>query len=214
MDASDEMMRFEDPPAWPHKEADLLREEPDWWVVACLDWPRDRWLGYISGYSKAAEVIADQIMSSRRDQDTLIYPFVMCWRHYIELQLKTLIGLASVYLAEPHVLIRSHKIDVLWRATRPLLERSFPSDDQSDLENAECVLLQLHAMDPTSEHFRYPERNSGAPTLDGVARIHVRNFHNVMMGVANLLDGADTGIREMTDTKREIAEYERDWYDY
>lgn len=151
--------------------------------------------GYISGYSKAAGVIADQIMSSGRDQDTLIYPFVMCWRHYIELQLKTLIALASNYLDEPHVAMRSHR------------------NDQTDLDNAERVLLQLHCMDPSSEHFRYPVRNSGAPTLDGVARIHVRNFHNVMMGVANLLNGADTGIREMTDTKHEIAEYERDLYE-
>ncbi|MEW2267850.1 hypothetical protein [Streptomyces sp. NPDC047868] len=213
MDVSDEAMSFTDPPAWPHAEADLLREEPDWWVVACLDWSRDRWLGYISGYSKAAGVIADQIMSSGRDQDTLIYPFVMCWRHYIELQLKTLIVLASNYLDEPHVPMRSHSIDVLWRRARPLLERSFPSDDQTDLDNAERVFLQLHGMDPSSEHFRYPVRNSGAPTLDGIARIHVRNFHNVMVGVANLLDGADTGIREMTDTKHEIAEYEVDLYE-
>ncbi|MFJ8473860.1 hypothetical protein [Kitasatospora sp. NPDC094011] len=212
MDAADETMSFTNRRAWPHGEADLLHEGPDWWSLALLDWPRDRWLGYVSGYAKAAEAIADQIVSTRSDQDTLIYPFVMCWRHYVEIQLKSLIQLASVYLDEPHVLMRSHSIEVLWRRARPLLERSFPGDDNADLDNAERALLQLHGMDPSSEHFRYPVRNSGDPTLDGIARLHVRNFHNVMMGVANMLDGADTGIREMTDNKHEMAEYMHDFH--
>ncbi|GAA4980286.1 hypothetical protein [Streptomyces hyderabadensis] len=211
MDASDEIAEPSDPAPWPSDDADLLREESDWWAVACMDWPRDRWLGYINGYWKAAEAICDQIISSGRSQDQLVYPFVMCWRHYAELHLKTLIELARTYLDEAHVPLRTHKIDVLWCAARPLLERAFPSDDQSSLDNAERVLLQLHAMDPTSEHFRYPVRNDGSSTLDGIARIHVRNFHNVMLGVANLLDGADTGLRVMIDTKNEIAEYYRDW---
>lgn len=64
-------------------------------------------------------------------------------------------------------------------------------------------------MDPNSEHFRYPVRNSGDPTLDGIRRIHVRNFHNVMVGVANLLDGAASGLRVMTDRKHEMDEYQR-----
>ncbi|MFE9651383.1 hypothetical protein ACFYO0_46405 [Streptomyces sp. NPDC006365] len=208
MDASDEIA---DPPPWPSNDADLLREEGDWWTVACLDWPRDRWLGYINGYWKAAGAICDQIISSGRDQDQLVYPFVMCWRHYVELHLKTLIELARSYLDEPHVPLRTHRIDLLWQAARPLLERSFPGDDDSTLDDVDRVLSQLHSLDPTSEQFRYPVRNDGSATLDGIARIHVRNFHNVMLGIANLLDGADTGIREMIDTKNEIAEYYRDW---
>ncbi|MEU1507473.1 hypothetical protein [Kitasatospora sp. NPDC005748] len=207
MDASDETMSFTDPPAWPHAEADLLHEEPDWQAVACLDFPRDRWLGYLRGYAKAAEIIVDEVMSTGRGQDTLIYPFAMCWRHYVELHLKTLIELASVYLDEPHELLRSHSIEVLWRRARPLLERSFPGDDQAELDNTERVLFQLHGMDPSSEGFRYPVRNSGDATLDGVTRIHIRHFHNVMVGIAGLLDAADTGIREMTDRKHEMAGY-------
>ncbi|MFG2982860.1 hypothetical protein ACGFYQ_16635 [Streptomyces sp. NPDC048258] len=38
------------------------------------------------------------------------------------------------------------------------------------------------------------------------------NFHDVMVGVAKLLGGADAGIREMTDAKHETAEYQRDLY--
>lgn len=130
MELSDETMTFADPPAWPHGEADLLREEPDSHVVACLGYSRDKWIGYITGYARAAELIADQVISNERDQNTLIYPFVMCWRHYIELQLKTLIGLASLYLDEPHMPMRSHSIefygaghDLSWSVRSPATTR-------------------------------------------------------------------------------------------
>ena len=74
--------------AGPVGEADIFDSDDDWWLVACMDWPRDRWIGYVQGYWKAATVIVESVESTWRDQDYLVYPFLMCWRHYVELQLK------------------------------------------------------------------------------------------------------------------------------
>jgi len=60
--------------AWPRPGADLLGEGSDWWLVACMDWPRDRWVGYVGGYWKAADVIFDRVVATGRDQDMLVYP--------------------------------------------------------------------------------------------------------------------------------------------
>ena len=57
--------------------------------------------------------------------------------------------------------------------------------------------MQLHELDPTPEHFRYPVLNDGSDTLTKASRIHIRRFHEVMEGVANLLGSADVGLRVM-----------------
>ncbi|MER7893470.1 hypothetical protein ABTX15_26995 [Micromonospora sp. NPDC094482] len=197
---------------WPVDDTDLLAEGEDWWLVACMDWPRDRWIGYVQGYWKAATVIAEQVAVAGRDQDYLVYPFLMCWRRYVELQLKALILLAKAYRREPANLPLTHKIDQLWRMARPLLQDAFPSDSQEDLDNAERVLLQLNRFDPTSEHFRYPIQRDGSETLSTLGRVHIRRFHEVMEAVAGLLDGSDTGIRVMIDQRNEYEEAMRDLY--
>ena len=197
---------------WPDANADLLAEGAEWWLVACTGWPRDRWLGYVMGYRKAASVLVAHVSTTGRDQDTLVYPFLMCWRHYVELQLKVLIQLLHQYEREDTELRKTHKIDQLWRMTRPLLESSFPSESGDELDHAERVLMQLSGLDPTSEHFRYPVRNDGTATLSALGQVHLRQFHEFMEGVASFLDAADTGIRAMTDARDEYEEAMRDCY--
>lgn len=203
------MNQFEDPdvaapipPHWPNSEADLLGGGTDWWLVACLDYPRDAWLWYVSGYWKAANVIVAHVVETGRDQDHLIYPFLMCWRHYVEIQLKTLIILLRTYRREPVELPKTHKIDHLWRLARPLLAAS-RLGDETELANVGRVLTQLQELDPTSEHFRYPVRNDGSETLPTLGKVHMRCFHEAMEGVANFFDGSDTGLREMIDRRNE-----------
>ena len=109
--------------AWPRPGADLLGEGPDWWLLACMDWPRDRWVGYVGGYWKAADVIFERVVATGRDQDMLVYPYLMCWRYFVELQLKSLILLSCRYLRDSIDIPRTHRLDVLWRIVRERLER-------------------------------------------------------------------------------------------
>ena len=198
--------------AWPSAEADLLAGDDDWWLVACMDFPRDRWIGYVEGYRKGAEVIARDVARTGRDQDYLVYPFLMCWRHYVELQLKVLILLCSTYCRQAVTVPKTHRIDHLWRVARALLKQAFPSESRDDLDNAERVLMQLNGFDPTSEHFRYPILRDGSETLTSLGRVHMRRFHEAMDGIANMLDGAESGIRVMIDQRAEYEEAMRDLY--
>jgi len=195
---------------WPSTDDDLLAGGDGWWLIACMDWPRDRWIGYVQGYWKAAEVIAQGVIDTDRDQDYLVYPFLMCWRHYVELQLKVIILLAQTYLRTPVAVPRTHKIHHLWRLARPLIEQVFPGEPTNDLDNTGRIILQLHGFDPTSEHFRYPILKDGSETLVSLGQIHIQNFHEVMDGIVGILDGTETGIRVMTDQRNE---YESDMLD-
>jgi len=189
--------------SWPHRDADLLGRGNEWRLVATMGWQRDRWLGYVGGYRKAAGIILQDVARTGRNQDYLIYPFLMCWRHYVELQLKMLVSLLQRYRLEPSEVLKTHKLNLLWSRTRKLLEEAVPEEDQTTLDNVERVLLQLHSFDPTSEHFRYPVNTQGAETMTNLPRIDMSAFHDAMDGVANYLDAADTGLRVMIDQQED-----------
>ena len=197
---------------WPNPQADLLAGDDDWWFVACMDFDRDEWLGYIGGYWKAASLIVAHIGATGRDQDYLVYPFLMCWRHHVELQLKNLIIQCQRCKRVEVEFPRTHKIEALWSRTRKLLDEVYPDDDRARLDDVERVLTQLQGFDPTSEHFRYPVTAQGRPTLEALPRVHMRLFHEAMEGVAHYLDATDTGIREKIDAENEAREAMWDLY--
>ena len=157
-------------------------------------------------YWNAADVIFERVVATGRDQDMLVYPYLMCWRHFVELQLKNLILLSRRYLRESIELPRTHRLDVLWRIVRERLERAWPEpdDDNRSLDEAGRIILQLDGFDPTSEHFRYPTLNDGTETMPTLGRVYLPRFHEAMSRVAAMLDGADTGLRVMADEKAEI----------
>lgn len=196
--------------AWPSADHDLRGMDDDWWLVACFNLPLDQWIGYVSGYREAAEVLVAHIAGTGHSQDTLAYPFLLCWRHYTELQLKAINILLQRLMGCPVEVQRTHKIGVLWARTQQLLKQAgFGDLDPADAEaqaTVERVLRQLDELDPSSEHFRYPVMNNGAGTLPGLDRLHLRRFHEAMTGAANFLDATDTMLREEIDTRREIAE--------
>lgn len=200
------------PTPWPNPEADLLAGDDDWWFVACMDWPRDQWLGYIGGYWKAASLILAQVAATGRDQDYLVYPFLMCWRQHVELQLKNLIIQCQRYKREAPEFPHTHKVEVLWSRTRKLLDEVYPDDDRARVDDVERILSQLQGFDPTSEHFRYPVARDGSPTLEALPRVHMRHFHEAMEGVAHYLDATDTGLREMINSENEAREAMHDLY--
>ncbi|MEU9833697.1 hypothetical protein AB0D67_19430 [Streptosporangium sp. NPDC048047] len=198
---------------WPIPNDDLaaMDDADEWWLVACMDWPRDRWLGYILGYRKAAAVLVGHVTETGHHQDTLVYPFLLCWRHYVELQLKVAITLLRRWHEEPAELVRTHKINLLWgTAKKLLLRQELPEEDLEAVNNTEKILLQLHGLDPTSEHSRYPVRNDGSHTLEFLPRVHMRRFHEAMERVAHFLDACDSKLREDINTRDEIrADYSR-----
>ncbi|MFI0469282.1 hypothetical protein ACH347_34855 [Saccharopolyspora sp. 5N102] len=197
---------------WPGPDSDLLNSDSDWKLVACMDFPRDRWIGYVEGYRKAAALIVEGVAATGRDQDYLVYPFLMCWRHHVELQLKSLYRLLCRWHRQPAELLKTHKIDVLWGRVRPLLDAAYQDEtDMADVDHVDRVLAQLQTFDPSSEHFRYPVRNDGSDTLETLGRVHLRGFHQTMEGVARLLDAADSDLRVRIDQRDEYEGYMADW---
>jgi hypothetical protein len=165
-------------------------------------------------FRRAAEILAEELLArgTTRDLDTVIYPFATCWRHYVEIQLKSLITAAQRFLDESPVPRGGHNIGQLWSEFKPLLLRISPGG-HADIAQAERILRQLAELDSDSQHFRYAEKGDRQPTLEGVNHLDIADFHQAMLGVAHFLEAIDTMIEAEQDRKDEIASYYQDYWD-
>jgi hypothetical protein len=75
----------------PSLDDKLFVEAEDGWMNACLNWYHDPTELYIVGYKEAADSLVDSIANRKGSADSLIFPIVFLYRHYVEIRLKSLI---------------------------------------------------------------------------------------------------------------------------
>ena len=139
------------------------------------------------GFRRAAEILQAAMLAqhSVRDLDTVIFPYAACWRHHVELQLKSLLAQLRALSDLPVEGRHHHQIDQLWQEARKLMAEHFPGQ-KADLAAAGKVIIQLARMDPDGQEFRYAAKRDGSRTLPGIDRINLVAFHEAMIGVAEL----------------------------
>jgi len=177
----------------------IFKSDLEPWFNACLNFTHDQLSLYIIGYRDAAEVLNRHVLENRgKGSDTLVYPIIFLYRHYIELQLKSLIKYGSILSESPEDIPLTHDIKKLWEKCRRILEEIWPDDSESLNEVEECV-LQISEVDPSSQAFRYSKDKGGKNTLPGIKHINLKNFHEKISRVASILEGADAGISHYLD---------------
>jgi hypothetical protein len=119
-----------------------------------------------------------------------------CWRHYVELQLKYLIGRCQKLLGKPVQRRGGHKIEQLWSELVPLLAAAYPDEEPRDRRVVGQLITQLATLDPDNQEFRYAQRQDGTPTVADVPHLDIVNFHGAMLGMANYLEAIDTAIEQ------------------
>lgn len=195
---------------WPRDTDDLLDTSGPWTGHALLDWQRGTGTGRMEGFRRAAEVLVGHVLQRRGDLDFLFYPIANCWRHHIELQLKSLVVALNRLLDAPAAPPRGHDVMKLWDQVRPKLATAFPKEPPRDAENVDRVLRQLHAVDPDGQNFRYHRRTDGSLALPDVDRVDIRAWHGALIRVSNYLDGAAGQVsyhQEMKDDLKREAVY-------
>ncbi|MFG2071256.1 hypothetical protein [Nonomuraea maritima] len=199
---------------WPNGTSDL-RAIGDESMVAYPQWRRssdDPWFGYVEGYRLAAQAIVNQAKAAGHANDSLIFPFLMCWRHYVEIQLKSLINLMQRGLGHEVDVPGTHNLAKLWERSESLLAETDAFGDDKSTRHVRRLILQLHALDPTAQEARYPITTKGLPTFNKVSRLDMRAIHVAMEGVAKYLTGTDVGLTEHFRFRRELAEeFRNDW---
>ncbi|MES2643891.1 MAG: hypothetical protein V4850_30665 [Myxococcota bacterium] len=156
-------------------------------------------------FREAAATILKNIESGGLN-DVLVYPYLFNWRHFIELEMKSLIPLARDYHELPEKPLKLHHfIADYWKELRPLIEKASGSAEDSDaLAGADAIIAEFVTYDPDSFTFRYPTSKGGDRPLERVPRVlNLRQFHDSMEGIANFFDGVYCQMFESVSNRNE-----------
>ncbi|MER7604700.1 hypothetical protein [Nocardioides sp. NPDC127503] len=206
---------------WPNSGHDLLRSPGAYLAFSDLGWQRRCGIDYRAvGFRRGAAILYDAMLEGGdiADLDTVFYPYALCWRHYVELQLKVVLaslralgGLAPREKPE-------HSVGKLWSSTMQLMHDHMPDLKGPDTRAAGRVIGQLDKIDPNGQEIRYGARLDGTATLPDLDRVNLSAFHEAMCGVANYLEGVEDLVEHHLEVKREMdgyyaAEFGVDWSD-
>ncbi|MBM7799369.1 hypothetical protein JOE57_002290 [Microlunatus panaciterrae] len=209
-------MDDEDDFLWPVAGLNILAGGNEQRYYAFLQWqhsPDIREYGYISGFRLAAELMFKHIKETGSDSDQLVFPFGLCWRHHMELQLKSLLMELQRYQRNAIKAPNTHDLAKLWREVRPRLEEARP-DDIADLDHVEEMLMQLHNADKSAQEFRYPTKDDKTPSLGEIRYIDLAAFHDSMLRLTHFFEGAGTAVYEDARMREEYERWMRDEYEY
>lgn len=165
----------------------------------------NKWDIYATGYKEAADSLVNDALTGKITIDFAVYPMVFLYRHYLELRLKDTIIQGRQLIQDSKDLEQTHRLDVLWRNCRIILEKLWPSGSKEDLEIIEGHIQEFTELDMQSMSFRYPITKDGTATLIGLGNFGLGNFRDVMANIAALLDSSSSAISEYLSNARSNA---------
>ena len=172
---------------------------------------------YIRGFKEAAQRLS-KTCETILDRNTLVFPIVFNYRHYLELQLKLILNYLNSYVpldkeGDSKNILESHNLHELWKEIKGLkgkLEQNdqrFVFDPKWDIKKVEQCIQDFHSVDARSFAFRYPtKRKTGEPSIPDLSHINIKNFLERMDEVAVILDDIDNKIAIAIDYRNENFE--------
>jgi hypothetical protein len=166
---------------------------------------------YSTGYKRAADLLTEHILKTRKEQDYLIFPILFLYRHFIELNLKILIRLGNaiidVFEKYPH----HHKIYKLWIKYRKIylkiLDMLDNQESEADLDTMDNLINQFSKIDPCSIDTRYPENKEGKKSLSGLKHVDFLNLKKIMDGIDSFFSGSYAYLSDILNHKRDFESY-------
>lgn len=166
---------------------------------------------YREGYYDAGVCLAASVGA----RSGLIFPMLFCFRHFVELSLKSLIAtyasLADVTPSEK--LLRKHDLAKLWTEARRLIEAAESGGGEGDatLANVERCVHELDEADKRSTLFRYATDEAGDSVEGRLPKTEIAQFLKTMANIESFFEGCCAQAEAWQEWKNEMeAEYRRD----
>lgn len=120
----------------------------------------DGWCVYADGYKRAPELLIDNVGTTYA-RNTVIFPTLSMYHHWIELTLKDIIVMGQYLRHEaPHVPLH-HKIKDLWSEAKGILRRVVKSVREGDLDEVTRVIDEIAGLNPEGVPARFPVTKDG-----------------------------------------------------
>ena len=184
------------------------------------------WYPYVAGYKDAADKVIDATQNEYFD--SLVYPVMFLYRHYLEIMLKQLLWeFRSLHLylekyprsmedntgSEKDDPILKHDLMRIWKELRKLIEKAWrDEEDLSFLADVELRVREFHAIDQGSFAFRYPVNKANTPIFQfnqRITRVNVLQVKKVIDAITTRFGGALDKLDDQRKTLRDIiSDYE------
>lgn len=181
----------------PNLDDQLFVDVDNWPMTARLYMYPDPSELYVVGYKEAADALVETVSMRKGTADSLVFPIVFLYRHYLELRMKLLLEEGRRLLGVDHKAVAEHDLSVLWPKVRGILTDIFPNSDQSDFDAIDALIEQFKQVDPRSTSFRYPNKKDGKRSVNSdVSRINLSILSEVVGAMSSVLEGAAGAISE------------------
>lgn len=107
------------------------------------------------GYKDAGDILIKSLAENGRN-DALTLPIIFCYRQYIELRLKDIIGLVNTFEESGQSFKCIHDLKKLWLTLRSSIEEEIDEQDREAFDAVEECIMELHGVDNKGTKFRYP----------------------------------------------------------
>jgi hypothetical protein len=142
----------------------------------------------LQGYKRAGDILIQHALAERVDRDSLVFPALFNYRHYIELALKAIIEEHGAFAGVSFGKKRDHKLPDLWKLFVKIAA-AFGDDcsDQAVTTVAACI-VEFTSIDASSTAFRYARNPQGDTLALPRGGLDLVRLHDVMNGIENFFE--------------------------
>jgi hypothetical protein len=170
--------------------------------IAKLNWAGpDSWCVYADGYKRAAELLIERTKNIY-ETNTVIFPILALYRHYVELSLKEIIAYGQYLDGKGSIPDNEHDLKQLWACAKNYIRKSYTAFEQ--LSRIEQLVYEIYDLDPTSQGARYPYVKHVKPK-DKNKRAKVVSFSAAPLFLR--LDLLNADIHELGELLSDVTAY-------
>lgn len=159
---------------------------------------------YFSSYEEVGNFLKNIICEQNKEM--LFIPMCYMYRNAVELGLKRLIIEDSHIERKKALKIirrKKHSLLGLWNSMVNEIEKySNASEDDTTLDNTFHYIETFHNIDQNSDLFRYPCNKNMETYFENKRQFDVENVASCFQELCNFLDGVDSMLSEVKDTKQ------------
>ena len=177
---------------WPRPGDDPFAPSYGWASVTIPENEIPRFWMILAGYEEAAKHLVDIALEDRRERESLIFPILFLYRHYLELQLKYFISTYGHHAGvEPDW--NNHDLSTLWHRFKEIYDEFGGKEGDPDdaYSTVKKIVAQFAKMDPRSFSYRYPCDKKGRKVPIAYNNLDMETLKDVMNGVSGFFSGCD-----------------------
>lgn len=184
---------------WPQEDFELFSSVGSYNEVGIINRFNTtfNFLEYTNSYKEAADYLVDSLIATNDPTsiDRKIYPLVFMYRHYVELEMKTLYLHRGKLDFNRWIKNRGHDLMRIWKTIRQEILDGNPMIEETDINNTEKYIEQLDDIDKGSFNFRYPFDKNMNPVFNESMKLNIRHLKH---GITEI-EAFFTGIFEVTN---------------